>query len=344
MAGSIGDALGAVTENMNYSDIQKKYGRVDNFFEGQNEQTLLKAGAVTDDTTLKHVMCIAIIRKNGRIMPEDLAKIWIEELNLDHVSNPDKISCMKMRVGVSPWETGRGNVTTCCPSMSVTPIGIINAGDPEQAYQDGYTIASMSGEGFNVEAAAIFSAGVASAFIPGATWEDVIDTMTKYSRYTMLKCVDLTMNLAHKSSDVEQFRARYYETLADWWSRATLDWDRNQYPNGTASESIPVAMALTYLCKGNMREALIESVNFGRDTDTIANFVGSMLGPVTEIDSLDSQWIAHVEKESEFLFKDYPAEGVTDNRSLSVKLADCLKKECDKLKAKRSLLERIIAS
>jgi hypothetical protein len=38
--------------------------------------------------------------------------------------------------------------------MAMTPIGIINAGNPEQAYQDGYCIVGLQGDGFDRNAPA----------------------------------------------------------------------------------------------------------------------------------------------------------------------------------------------
>jgi ADP-ribosylglycohydrolase len=343
VAGAIGDALGAITESMNYWDIQKKYGWVEDFIEApDNGYSDIEVGAITDDTTLKYVMCAAIVRKGGRVKPEDLAKIWIEELNLNRVSKTDQISCLKLRAGVSPWEAGSGNIVTCCPSMSITPIGIINAGDLDQAYQDGYNIASISGDGFNLEAAALFCAGIASAFLPGATWETIIETMIRYSRYTMLKCVDLTMNLAQKSSGIEEFRAKYYERFADWWSRPTRCWDRNNYPNGTGAESIPLAMAITYLCKGDLKRSILEAVNFGRDTDTIANFIGSMLGPVSNVCSLKPEWIQRVEDTSKFLYQEFPLLGVSDYTTLATALKECLCNELKALDKRKMVLVEII--
>lgn len=345
IAGAVGDALGAITESMNYWDIEAKFGRVEDFIAPpDNGYSVQELGAITDDTTLKHVMCAAILRKGGRIMPEDLAKIWIGELNLNRISNPDKISCLKLRAGVNPWEAGVGNVVTCCPSMSVTPIGIINAGDPRQAYQDGYSIASISGDGFNLEAAAVFAAGVSAAFLPGATCDSVLDVMADYSRYTMRKVVDLTMNLAAKSADIPEFRRVYYERYADWWSRPTSSWNREHYPNGTGVESIPLAMALSYLCKGDMRAAILEAVNFGRDTDTIANFVGSLLGPISGAGALRPDWIERVERSSGFLFEEYPVEGCTDYQSLSALMAQALKHERSALAKRGALLDEIIGN
>jgi hypothetical protein len=58
--------------------------------------------------------------------------------------------------------------------MSIAPVGIINAGNPAQAYQDAFNVASMHQDGIERDAAATVAAGFAAAFAPGASVESVL--------------------------------------------------------------------------------------------------------------------------------------------------------------------------
>jgi hypothetical protein len=91
IAGAIGDALGAPAENLYYDQVRERYGRITDLqaYDNVRYSTGL-AGAVTDDTTLRHYICLAIVRKGGRITPEDAAQMlqgasalradWIEKV------------------------------------------------------------------------------------------------------------------------------------------------------------------------------------------------------------------------------------------------------------------------
>jgi hypothetical protein len=59
--------------------------------------------------------------------------------------------------------------------MAIAPIGIINAGNPDQAYQDGFNIAFVNQDDVNRDGAATLAAGIAAAFIPDATVASVVD-------------------------------------------------------------------------------------------------------------------------------------------------------------------------
>jgi len=128
IAGAIGDSLGAPSENMHYTEIRDQFGRIEELLPYDKvAYSTGQPGVVTDDTTLSYYMCLTIVRKGGRITPDDAAATWLNDLNPDRFWSPDKISYLKMMAGVDPWEAGRGNIPSACATMSMIPIGIINA-------------------------------------------------------------------------------------------------------------------------------------------------------------------------------------------------------------------------
>jgi ADP-ribosylglycohydrolase len=100
IGGAKGDAMGAPVENWHYADIRERYGKVREFVPHDHGAGL--AGSITDDSTLRHYMCLAIVRKGGRITPDDYARVWLEDLNPDRLFYTERIVLEKLRLGMSP--------------------------------------------------------------------------------------------------------------------------------------------------------------------------------------------------------------------------------------------------
>ena len=208
-AGAVGDALGAPVEGWYYTEIREKHGKVEEFGPFKTGYSNGAPGTMTDDSVMRHYMCLSIIEKGGRILPDDFGKTWVEKLNPDRLWVNERIVTIKLKQGMNPWHTGQGNIPAGCASMAIVPIGIINAGDPEQAFQDGMNIAGVDQTGSNQEAAASIAAATAQAFLPSATVDDVIEAMYRYSSWFMRRAYDLTMDIANSSSGVDEFTEKY---------------------------------------------------------------------------------------------------------------------------------------
>lgn len=79
IGGAIGDALGAPIEGMNYWEIREKHGKLQEFIPRTRPGANGLAGGITDDTALRQYVALTIIRKGGRILPDDLAEFWLEK-------------------------------------------------------------------------------------------------------------------------------------------------------------------------------------------------------------------------------------------------------------------------
>ncbi|MFC1714242.1 ADP-ribosylglycohydrolase family protein [Candidatus Poribacteria bacterium] len=343
MGGAIGDALGASTEGMYYKDIRSKYGRITGFMSYDKiAYSSGLPGAVTDDTTLNYYMCLAIVRKGGRITPDDAAKIWMEELNPDRFWSPDKIAYMKLKAGVSPWDAGRDNIPSACATMAMAPIGIINAGNPTQAYQDGHDIAGINGDGFNRDAPATLAAGVAAALMPGIKVDEVVEIMTNHSSYLVKRAIELTIDLASASDSVDDFTERFYDKMLDWWSRPGLGWRKDHFNQGTSIETVPVAMAMLYLCQGDVNQCVIEAANFGRDADSIASLTGAIAGAMQGASAIRQDWIETSEKANRAFFEEVAEDTKTSFSSMACRLVEALKSERQAVRERAEFLDRIL--
>lgn len=312
IGGAIGDALGAPVEGWYYTDIREKYDRITELEPGTRGNTGLSygrknittpPGTITDDSALRYYLCLAIIDKGGRVTPDDFAKLWRETLNPERVWINERIVKQKLQIGMNPWDTGKGTPPTGCATMAITPIGIINAGNPAQAYQDGFNIAFVNQDNEDRDAAATAAAATAAAFLPGATVEKVIETMFTHSSFIVKRGLELTMDLAYSSNDIDTFAEKFYATMLDWkWPQP--NWSKERHFSGSSLEIVPVTAALLHFCQGDVNQCIIEGASFGRDCDTIAALAGSIAGALQGVGAVRRDWIDTVEKANSDLFEE----------------------------------------
>ncbi len=291
----IGDALGAPVEGWYWNEIREKHGRLEEFKPFDTGYSDGSPGSFTDDSVLRHYLCLAIIEKGGRITPDDWGAYWAAHVNTDRLWVNERLTKIKLKQGMNPWRTGDGNIPAGCASMMIAPIGIVNACNPDQAFQDGMNIAGVNQFGPNQDGAASVAAGQAEAFDPDATVDSVIGAMYDHSSWFMRRAYDLTMELARSSEDVDTFAEQFYKKMLDWsWPQG--NWRKDHYFSGNSHEFVPVVMAIFYLCDGDVNRSIIEGASFGRDCDTIASVVGGLTGAMHGASAIRSEWIEQCER------------------------------------------------
>jgi ADP-ribosylglycohydrolase len=326
IGGAVGDAMGAPTEGLLYTEIREKFGRVTGLLPHKVSYTRGQPGNFTDDTTLRHYLCYTIAQKGGRITPDDFAKVWIEKVNTNRLWASELIVRERIRLGINPWEAGLGAIPAGCGPMYIAPAGIINAADPAQAYQDGFNIASVNQLGENRDFAAAFAAAVAACFVPGATIEDVTRTMSEFGADIVRRAMTITMDLAAACKDLEEFTRRFYERMLDWtWPLPPGAWRKEKYFSGHSREFVPVVFAILHYHGADPNRAIIEGANFGRDCDTIASLVGNIAGALHGASALNQDWIATVETANSDFFEELEGDPKADIRSMAVRLVSALR-------------------
>lgn len=341
IGGAIGDALGAPVEMWYYTEIRERYGRVCEFLPSAIGNAPDGPGGVTDDTTLAHYISLAIIRKGGRITPDDLAAVWLEKgHNLRFWIN-EQVTLGKLRAGMNPWDSGKGSIPAGCATMAVAPIGIINAGNPAQAYQDAFNIAFVNQDNADRDAAATLAAAVATALTPRATVDDVLHTMNEHASYIVRRALELTMDLACASDCVDTFAARFYDKMLDWtWPQP--QWRKEHYMSGSSLEIVPVTAAILFLCHGDVNQCLIEGASFGRDCDTIARAVGCIAGAMQGASAIRPDWIAACEKANEPLFEELEGDRRATFYTIAQRLVDALRSEKAAAQARVAQLSQLL--
>lgn len=363
VGGAIGDALGAPVEGWHWKDIRAKYpgGRITEMEPGKRGNTgplyggtsgysygdqydgpITPPGAVTDDTTLRHYLCYAIVQKGGRVTPDDYAKVWLEKMNPNRLWINERVTLWKLRMGMSPWETGKGNPPAGVASMSIAPIGIVNAGNPAQAYQDGFNIGFLNQDNVDRDGAATLAAAVAAAFIPGATYQSVIDVMLEHSSYIVKRSLMLTMDIVHESRDIDDFAEKFYAKMLDWkWP--DLRWSKERNFSGSSVELVPITAAVLYMTKGDVNQGIIEAAALGRDNDTTAALVANIAGVIHGASAIRQDWIETVEQGNADFFKELEGDPNANFYSMAQRLVAVLKNEAQTAQERAAFLTTLVS-
>jgi ADP-ribosylglycohydrolase len=354
IGGAVGDALGGPIEGMHYRFIREWHnGRVedlirydtrpDDFFQVGPESGAyalgIERGTYTDDTRLQHLITQAIIAKQGRISADDLGRTWMEKMKVETFWFSVSNGYYRIGIGQTPVrEAGAGNIPDNSSAMCIGPIGVINAGDPEQAALDAYDIASLSHDGYSREAASIVAAAVAEAMDPSATVESVVEACvaflpnkeTSRMREPLLRAIEL----ADRVADTEELTAVFYERLnVPWVRRISYGGvsDERHSPSVDPLESVPCAVAMFYKTHGSYKDAVVAAANYGRDGDTIACMTGYIAGAFCGVDAIPADWVAASLK----------ANPVPDQEALALGLAEALVAEKRRSQVRVALLSKL---
>lgn len=345
IGGAIGDAMGAPAEDWHYSDIRPKFGNIDSFLPQPARKRDGAPGQITDDTTLRHYMCLAMIRKGGRITPDDYAKVWLADLNPDRLFFTERIVVEKLKLGMNPWETGRGQPLADAAIMAVAPVGIINAGDPEQAFQDAFNLSSIHQDGVERDAAATAAAGFAAAFLPAATPESVVEAMLAHSSFDTHRLVSIGRDLAHEAGDVARFTELFYLRYLDRSFPRPHDWvwDKDRTCSPSSREVLPVLAGLFTLCAGEPNACISAGASFGRDADTIATVLGGLSGALCGASAIRADWIAQSEAANTDFFAEVSPGKPVSFRSTADDMLEALRGQRVRVERRLFALDELIA-
>lgn len=344
IGGAIGDALGAPVENWHYEDVRRVHRRVTEFLPQPARARDGEPGQITDDSTLRHYLALAIVERGGRISPDDYARVWLERLNPDRLFATEQVVLKKLRLGMNPWETGRGQLLADAAIMSIAPVGIINAGDPRQAYQDAFLLAQLHQDGLERDAAATVAAAQATAVVPGATVDDVVSTMREHSTELVRRLVDAAIALAERSDGVDELVEGFYASMLDPSFPTPPDepWDPQRSVAATSREVLPIVTALLLACGDDVNRCLIEAASVGRDADTIASVVGCLAGALHGAHAIRPDWIAASEHANRDFFAELHGDPDANFRAMAERLLTALGNERDEMERRFGALNALL--
>jgi ADP-ribosylglycohydrolase len=325
---AVGDALGGPVEGNTPAAIQERHGGfvtgiVGPWFENWRDARPMSPyhkgdGHVTDDTLMTEALIgvYADVRDHlgaydiaERLVPKLMQDVrWIPELEretvvINRIFLAEKWLATRLHYGhIDPREAGAGNVVNCGAAMYMTPVGIVNAGDPAGAYAEAIDMAGAHQSSYGREAAGVFAAAVAEAMRPGATVDSVVVVAQDLARDGTRAAIDAVVAAAGHHGDwrsaLDDLRAAIepFDTVGPNYREPLLD---ARIPSRTkAIEELPVAVGMVLVAQGDPTSAILGAVNYGRDADSIATMAGAITGALAGADAVPQDWRAAVEAAS----------------------------------------------
>jgi len=305
LAGSrIGSAMGAPTEGWSMERIVETHGVLTTFKPfGHYGIWDSPPGSTEDGIERQKLMCAAIIEKQDRITAEDLVQTWIKVLDLEkmkYMTQPwDRNLLIVAKTGLVPpgrlGELSRYiNANTLARSFHAIPL--INACDTkgmiEDLYDVGRTCQPLHSDSFPW--GVIYNAAVVEATRPNSTVDSVIGEALKYAspehtegvRQSPKELIEQALDIANRSSDPLDIRAELNEIY---------NMKIGEYAYCSIWENVAKALAIFAATGGNVKDAVIVSINFGRDTDCLAASAAGLAGAFSGTSTIPTEWIETVD-------------------------------------------------
>ncbi|MFE9610757.1 ADP-ribosylglycohydrolase family protein [Streptomyces sp. NPDC006012] len=326
---AVGDALGGPVEGWTPEQISERHGgRVRGIvgpFHGDDWRTARPIapyhkgdGHVTDDTLMTHALIrvYSTVRDHldaysvaDHLVP-DLIGIprWIPELEaealpLQRIFLAEKWIVARLHYGhVDPREAGVGNIVNCGAAMYMAPVGIVNAGHPDAAYREALEVAAPHQSSYGREAAGVFAAAVSAAFIPGATPSSVIGEALRLAKDGTRAAIEAVCERAAGYDDWEaaltplREAVTPFDTVGPHYRQPSLGARRPSRLHSV--EELPVALGMLLVGGGAFEPAVLGSVNYGRDCDSIATMSGAIAGALGGGTAVPARWSDEVSRAS----------------------------------------------
>ncbi|MFE5375888.1 ADP-ribosylglycohydrolase family protein [Streptomyces mirabilis] len=306
---AVGDALGGPVEGYTPEQIVERHGgRVHGVVGPWNGDAWRTArpiapyhkgdGHVTDDTLMTHalVRVYATVRDHldayavaEHLVPDLMTgPRWIPELEaeaipLQRIFLAEKWLVARLHYGhVDPREAGSGNIVNCGAAMYMAPVGLVNAANPAGAYAEALDVAGAHQSSYGREAAGVFAAGVAAACAPRATPDSVVAACLSLAKDGTRSAIEAVCEVAARHTDFESAliplreAVAPYDTVGPDYRSPSLAARRPSRLH--AIEELPVALGMLVVSGGDYRHAVLGSVNYGRDCDSIATMSGALAG------------------------------------------------------------------
>lgn len=339
--GAIGDALGGPTEGRTPEQIQERYGGyvegvVGPFFANWKTARPISPyfkgdGHITDDTLLTLALTQVYLNKREHLNAFDIAELFVPELmekatwipELEQETLPlfriflaEKWLVLKLRyANADPREAGVGNMVNCGAAMYMSPVGIINAGNPDGAYQEAIEIAGAHQSSYGREAAGVMAAAVAAAMRPGATVDSVVGACLRLAKDGTKRAIEAVVEAAAHYTDwreaIKPLRQAMapFDTVGEGYRDVNLGARR---PSRVHSiEEVPLALGMLVVARGDYVQTVLGGVNYGRDADSIAGMGGSIAGALGGVSVVPASWRETVAANSRKEF-DLPALALAD--------------------------------
>ncbi|QDZ12583.1 ADP-ribosylglycohydrolase family protein [Devosia ginsengisoli] len=332
---AFGDAIGAPVEKLTPAEIRDMYGWVGSLDNAWHRTSRNPAGGngrvrgngiVTDDTlmTLALMSVYNEVRRHldawdmadGMVRQIAWVRRYVPELQreaplIERLFYPEKWIFQRHQLAAcDPRQGGIGNMVNCGAAMYIAPVGVVNACDPQAAYDEAIAFASGHQQSYGLEAAGVLAGAVAAAFIPGTSIDAVAEKAYHLAkdgtRAAIGEIAEAATALRDKGAEHDEVvatfhaRIRPFSPLGDDLDHTAQKVGRvtaNYQPSRFFSiEELPLAMGFAIVAGGDFRRAVEAGVNSGRDADSIGVMAGAILGAMHGEAVIDPLEAAQIDK------------------------------------------------
>lgn len=318
---AMGDAMGAVTENLSFHQIREMFNGGVRDFQKPGETAFAlgnEAGQVTDDFSQIYLIIKEVLGTNDQqITTEAVKEAMIKWSNMpiyfNRFAGPTTRSAIAMYKGESKkMQPLEGAVTvdyaskaTNGAAMKISPAGLFNPGNKDSAIQDAITITRVTHDNhLAISGASAVAAAVSESLKDGVTFEEIIDAgmygalegerlgqdiSRTVAGASVVERMKLAFDIVDRPGSKEDNLLKLYQTVGSGLH---------------VSEAVPCAFGIIKANEGNAFQAVVDAVNIGYDTDTIATIVGAVVGAVSEKNSQFYDMINFIEKANDFKIVD----------------------------------------
>jgi ADP-ribosylglycohydrolase len=280
---AIGDALGMPTQYQPRALIAERYGILDWFQPGPDDNFIsrgMAAGRVTDDTDQAVLLGEMLVEGGGRIDPERFAQAllaWEARMiaagSLDLLGPSTRQALRLVAAGTSTELTGRSGSTNGA-AMRVAPVGIAFPTAPlsrlvEAVFQTGHVThnTTVAIAGASAVAAAV------SAGIEGATLREALAVAVDAAR------LGAQRGFFFAGGDVAARTEWALGLVQDRSEDDALDLIYRLVGTGVATnEAVPAAIAICAVAPEDPWRVCCLAASLGGDCDTVAAIAGAIMG------------------------------------------------------------------
>lgn len=231
-----------------------------------------------DDLDLQILWLDMAKHKGPYVRAQDYRDHW--QAHVDFPWNEYGIATLNMRKGLDNPDTGRHNNSYWSESMG-SPIrselwGMLCPGNPAAAARYARMDSTLDHTGFSKDAEMFFSASAALAFFES----DVSTIMQQAIRHT-----DGGTRFAQLYQDV----TRWYERYGEETTKHKIKSKYGDADFTSAPQNVGLTM-LAMLAFGQSFDTILESINYGHDSDCIIATAAALIGIIQGYDAIPAVW------------------------------------------------------
>ncbi len=271
---AIGDSLGDAARN---AGNRANYGFTTDFNSG--------ASWSTDDTEFALLTTRVLLDCKGKLTSQAVVDAWMEHVvcedELKRGGASETEAAANLRRGIMPPLSGQYNAFGLSDgsAMRIAPVGILCAGQPEEAARLAEVDAAVSHNRDGIWGAQAVAAAVAAAMVNAEFDEIVAAAMAPIPQdswlfYAMTRAFEIVDEHGGQLLDAWM---PLHDTLR------TTSW-------AATPEAIPSTFACLKMEHGSFKRGVLLAANFARDADTIGAVAGAILGARYGAAAIPTHW------------------------------------------------------